>query len=155
MRRFLVLSGICVGGALATVTAARAAVVTNTSIPFSTTAFVPCANGGAGEVVDLSGQAHLLSTSTINDNHVSGRFQLNFQDVSGTGEITGAEYHETGVLIFESSGTAGFEQTNVVDEHFVGRGPGNDLDVHVIFHVTINPNGDLTAFVDNFTITCS
>jgi hypothetical protein len=33
--------------------------------------FVPCAAGGAGELVDLSGPLHTLITFTINGNNVS------------------------------------------------------------------------------------
>ena len=34
--------------------------------------FVPCADGGAGELVDLSGRLHTMIHFTINGNNVSG-----------------------------------------------------------------------------------
>ena len=40
------------------------------------TVFVPCALGGAGEVVDLAGPLHTLITFTINRNNVSSKFHF-------------------------------------------------------------------------------
>jgi hypothetical protein len=36
----------------------------------------------------------------------------------------------------------------------IGQGPGNNYLVHEVFHVTINANGEVTAYVDNFSIEC-
>jgi hypothetical protein len=33
-------------------------------------------------------------------------------------------------------------------------GPGNNLRVHELVHVTTNTNGDVTAAVDNTTVDC-
>ena len=96
---------------------------------------------------------------TINANHFTVKNQINLQGVSGTGEVTGTKYQATEVFTNQSSGAissnAPFEQTSVGNEHFVGQGPGNNFNFHFTFHVTINANGDLTAFVDNFSVDCS
>jgi hypothetical protein len=97
MRRILVLAGACVVGALVSVTGAQAAVITNTSTPLDLSVFVPCANGGAGEIVDLSGQLHTVISTTINGNNFSAKEHFQPQGVSGTGETTGAKYQGTGV----------------------------------------------------------
>jgi hypothetical protein len=57
---------------------AEAEVVTNTSIPFTGfTAFVPCANGGAGEtIVGVGGELHLLSSTVVSGNNVSFKITL-------------------------------------------------------------------------------
>jgi uncharacterized protein YdaL len=49
---------------------ANAAKQVNDVSDISLTVFVPCAAGGAGEVVDLSGPLHTLITFTINGNNV-------------------------------------------------------------------------------------
>jgi len=36
----------------------------------------------------------------------------------------------------------------------IGQGPNNNFLVHENLHVTINADGTLTAFVDNFSFTC-
>ena len=95
MRRALVLAGVCVVGALASFTSAQAAVLINTSMPISLSLLVPCANGGAGEIVDLSGRLHTLISMSVNGNHFSSMQHFQPQGVSGTGETTGATYHAT------------------------------------------------------------
>ena len=49
----------------------NAAVQVNDRTVISLTVFVPCAAGGAGEIVDLSGPLHTLISFTINGNNVS------------------------------------------------------------------------------------
>src|SRR5205823_4137988 len=120
MKRFMVLIALAVAGALGAATAAQAEVVSNTTFPINLSVFVPCANGGAGEVVDLSGSLHDLVTATINGNHVSGKFHDNPQGVTGTGETTGAKYQGTGVTQSEFSGSltnGQFETTFVNNFH--------------------------------------
>jgi hypothetical protein len=51
---------------------ANAAKQVNDMSDINLTVFVPCAAGGAGELVDLSGPLHTLITLTINGNNVSG-----------------------------------------------------------------------------------
>ena len=48
------------------VSAPLAAVTTNTSEPFNQILNVPCANGGAGEDVQFSGDLHVLFLITVN-----------------------------------------------------------------------------------------
>lgn len=36
----------------------------------------------------------------------------------------------------------------------IGQGRDNNLSVHENPHMTVNPNGALTSFVDNFSLTC-
>jgi len=38
--------------------------------------------------------------------------------------------------------------------YMIGQGPGNNFKVHETYHYTIDANGELTAFVDNFSVTC-
>jgi hypothetical protein len=54
----------------------NAAVQVNDKTVISLTVFVPCAAGGAGEIVDLSGPLHTLISFTINGNNVNGKFHF-------------------------------------------------------------------------------
>ena len=138
---------------LATVT--QAAVVTNTSVPINITLFVPCANGGAGEIIEVSGPLHVLESVTF-DGH--GGFHVhvlfNPQDVTGTGLTTGDKYQGTGETQFDFNGTVGFTNTYVNNFNMIGQGPGNNFKVHENAHITVNADGTITAFVDNFSFTC-
>jgi hypothetical protein len=122
------------------------------------TVFVPCAAGGAGELVDLSGPLHTLITFTINANNVSGTAHFQPQGLSGTGETTGDKYQATGVTK-DSSFKASFQngqanQTFVNNFRIIGQGPGNNYLVHEVAHITINANGTVSVFHDNFSIDC-
>jgi hypothetical protein len=127
-------------------------------IPIAFPVFVSCALGGAGEVVDLSGTLHDVFHTTLQANgsfHVTGH--ANPQGVIGIGETSGDKYHGTGVTLFHVNGTARgfpFTFTSVNNFRIIGPGPGNNFLVHENTHVTVNANGTMTAFVDNFKVTC-
>src|SRR5437763_12711110 len=50
--------------------------------------FIPCANGGNGEFVTLTGTLHDLFHITINGNHVQVRGLDNPTGISGVGDVT-------------------------------------------------------------------
>jgi hypothetical protein len=142
---------------MTTVQASASTVTTSTTFPISLTVFVPCAAGGTGENVALSGNLHDLFTVTFDGN---GGFHLyasdNPQGVSGVGLTTGNKYQGTGITLFDAQGTAGGTSvfTFVNNFRIIGSGPGNNLLVHENFHVTVNPDGTVTSFHDDFSITC-
>jgi hypothetical protein len=157
MRRFLVLIGACVVGVLASVAGAQAAVITNTSTPLSLSVFVPCAAGGAGEIVDLSGQLHTMISMTVNGNNFSSMEHFQPQGVSGTGETTGAKYHATGVTQTQFGGSfvnGQAQETYINRFDIIGQGPGNNFSVHETAHLTFNANGTATVSFDNLTTDC-
>lgn len=142
--------------ALVSAAGAGAAVTTNEQIPIGIGVFIPCANGGAGEVAVLSGTLHVLSSVTIDDQgglHVTQHFQP--QGVSGVGLQTGDSYQGTGVTRSEFNATAGIESTSVNNFRIIGQGPNNNYLVHSVFHVTITPNGDVSTVVNDFSVECS
>ena len=137
---------------------ANAAKQVNDSTDINLTVFVPCAAGGAGELVDLSGPLHTLITFTINGNNVSGTAHFQPQGLSGTGETTGDKYQATGVTKDTSfklslqNGQA--NQTFVNNFRIIGSGAGNNFLVHEEAHITFNANGTVTVFQDNLSIEC-
>ncbi len=117
---------------------------------------MPCANGGAGELVDLSGSFHVPLHVTLHDD---GRFvfkeHFQPQGISGTGEVTGDKYQATGVTQdITVQGRVGVTTTAVNNFRIIGQGPGNNYMVHVTFHVTVNANGTATAVVNNVKVGC-
>ncbi len=128
----------------------------NVSIPIELFVFVSCANGGAGEVIDVSGPLHVLQRLTISSSgNASETLHFQPQGISGFGLTTGDKYQATGITT-ESDQFNGlpFSSTFVNNFYMIGQGPGNNFKIHETFHFTVNANGVLTAFVDNFFVTC-
>lgn len=125
------------------------------SFPLDLLVYVPCADGGAGEEVYLTGYLHDLFHVTFTP---SGGFVIsgldNPQGISGTGLTTGDSYQGTGVTRFVTSGRLGFTDTFVNNFRIIGEGTGNNYLVHENVHITVNANGTLTAYVDNFSVEC-
>ena len=136
---------------------ANAAVQVNDITDINLTVFVPCALGGAGEVVDLAGPLHTLITFTINGNNVSGGFHFQPQGITGTGETSGDKYQATGETqeTFTSSLQNGHSTLTFVNNFkIIGQGSGNNFLVHENLHMTINADGTITVFHDNFSVDC-
>ena len=136
---------------------ANAAVQVNNRTDINISVFIPCAAGGAGEVVDLSGPLHTLFSFTVNANSASGYFHFQPQGITGTGETTGLKYQATGITEQSFSGSLQNGQlalTFVNNFNIIGQGPGNNFLVHETLHFTINADGTLTVSFDNLTVDC-
>lgn len=131
------------------------ALTQSTKFPLDLLVFIPCANGGLGEDVALSGNLHDLFHVTT-DGH--GGFHIkthdNPQGIIGVGSLTGLKYQGTGVTESQVNLNAGQHETDINNFRMIGQGPGNNFMVHDNFHVSINANGVVTSFHDHFTITC-
>ncbi len=129
----------------------------NVKIPVTIGVSIPCAAGGAGEEVFLSGYMHSLFHSTVNGNNFTTKVHTQPQGISGTGLTTGDKYQGTGVTQETLGGSfvnGQFSDTFVNNFRIIGQGRGNNYLVHETFHVTFNASGELTAFVDNFSVEC-
>jgi len=136
---------------------AYAAVEVNEATNITLSVFVPCAAGGAGEIVDLSGPLHTLITETINGNNVSGVMHFQPQGISGIGETTGTKYQATGVTgtSFSQSLQNGQANMTFVNRfNIIGAGPGNNFLVRETSHITFNADGTVTVYFDDFTVEC-
>ena len=141
--------------ALATANIAQAAVSSNVSAPLATSAFVPCADGGAGEVVNLTGSLHILTTETFDSaGGVHGTLLFNPQGVSGVGSVSGVAYRGTGATLSTFTSTVGAVSTLVNNFRIVGAGGAATLQVHENVAVVVNANGTVTASVDHVVVTC-
>lgn len=156
MKRIFVLCAIVAG--LVGVSAAQAAIVSNEKdVTFSLSLFVPCANGGAGETISGDVQLHVLITSTVNGNRISGKFHFQPQGGGVVGETTGDFYHATGVTQGTFSGSlvnGQYSESFVNNFRLIGPGPGNNFLEHDMFHITINANGDTTVEFETESIDC-
>jgi hypothetical protein len=143
------LVGLVVGLAIPAA-AAPAATTIEKGIPFEATI------EACGETITLSGT---LLGVFIEQPLGGGGFLLSFhfqpQGVSGTSS-SGVPYHangltrETTVLI----PSGGFTDTFVNRFHIVGTMGAPTYYVKETFHITVLANGDVVAFVDNFSLEC-
>jgi hypothetical protein len=157
MKRTLVLLAIAAVAMAASVSAAQAKLITNDWTSVGYAGFVPCANGGAGEILAGSIDVHNLVTSTVNGNHVSWQFQFQPQG-SMVGAITGDTYRVSGVThgtYEESLDSDQYVLTYVDSFHLIGPGPGNNLLVREIAHVTIDGSDDVVVGHDDLRIDCT
>jgi len=118
---------------------------------------IPCANGGNGEDVTLTGTLHDLYHITINGNNFNVKQHDNPQGITGIGTVTGAKYQGTGETQQQFGGSfvnGHYEGTLTNNFRMIGQGPGNNFLVHETFHVTINANGTVTALLDHLTADC-
>ena len=137
------------------VSAAAETFTVRQTIPIDFEVFIPCANGGEGEFVQLTGNLNDVFHVTLDGQggfHISGH--SNPQGVIGLGLTTGDKYQGTGVGRFNFNGRLGSEFTAVDNFKIIGPGPGNNFLVHDNLHVTVNANGTLTAEHDNFSVEC-
>jgi hypothetical protein len=120
------------------------------------TRFVPCANGGQGEDVFLSGRLHSVFHTSLDGNggaHVV--VVRNPQGISGTGLTTGAKYRGVGGSpedVFNVR--VGEVHTSVLNIRIIGQGPGNNFTIHENAHTTVLADGRVTSFHDNLSIEC-
>lgn len=156
--KFLLLAvvlALVIAVSVAQVEAKATTVTTNYKTDLNMLVFVPCAAAGAGEYVQLSGSIHILFVTTIDSKggfHSTYHFQP--QGVSGTGLTTGAKYQATGVTQGTFNGKVGVSESFVNNFRIIGQGGAGKFLVHENIHVTVNANGEVTAFVDNFKVTC-
>ena len=136
------------------------ATVTNTNIqiPFASTVLVTCANGGAGELVDITGTLHVVQHGTVADNGSHGGFaHSQLQWAKGVGQSTGDVYQTGGVTQIVEFDALGPQMITTTADNvlLIGPGPGNNRRVHMTIHLTVNANGEVTADVNIVEVTCS
>ncbi|HEX6371391.1 MAG TPA: hypothetical protein VF006_20910 [Longimicrobium sp.] len=127
---------------------------TSQIVPFSLTEFVPCAAGGAGEIVQVEGTLHTVFHITETPNGLRISIHENPQDVNGTGLTTGDTYHATGSFNAHLHLAPGVTESRQRQFLLVGPGPDNNFTVHQTSHITVTPDGDVTADFDKITIEC-
>lgn len=123
-------------------------------VPFNSLEFVPCANGGAGEVVQLSGTLHVVDHVTATSNGFHIQHHENPQGVTGTGLTTGDSYQATGAVTFHANLAAGEAASLTRSFRVIGQGPASNFTVHENDHLTVNANGEVTVDRDDISIEC-
>ena len=156
MKRILMLLALSATAVLATATGAQAQVVTNTTVSYGYAGWVPCANGGSGELVTGTIDMHVLVTSTANESVDEGQF-MSAPRGSLVGQITGDTYRLTGVTrgtYIEHLVGDRYVATYINRYRLIGPGPGNNLAVRETTHIT-RKGDDVVVRHDDFAIECA
>ena len=155
MKRILVLLAVTAIGVFATVAAAQAQTVSNTTVSYAYSGWVPCANGGAGELMSGVIDAHILETSTTNGNGDVWKFQFALRG-SLVGSVTGDTYQLGGVEhgTYVETQSDRYAATYINRYHLIGPGEGNNLVVRETAHIT-RDGDDVVVERDEFGIECS
>jgi hypothetical protein len=152
MRKALLFIAIAALG-LAVPAVSQAQVFTNERIPIDLGAyFVPCANGGAGEYVPLSGTFHVLYADTTDASGGHHVVSDGTWTASGVGQTTGSTYKGPSETIGEANFTAGQEVTQLITLRIVGKQA--TFYAYSTAHFTFAPDGTLTADVSNSRAEC-
>ena len=127
------------------------------TIPSQFHAQNPCAGGRFGEIVVFTGDQHLnFFQSSMKNGQLNTKLQWNAENVTGIGQYTGFEYRATGVTQDHtiSSASLPYEYTMINNYHIIGQGQATNMDLHETVHMTINANGDVSAWVSDYNFTC-
>ena len=140
---------------VAQVQAKTTTITSNYEQPFHTAGYLTCAAGGAGEWVDLTGSEHILLVTTIDDTGVfHSKFHYQSQQVTGIGRTTGIKYQGSILMQGTINGKVGDESTFSSYYRFIGQGTASNWLIHDIFHMTVHPDGTITAYVVNSSMRC-
>jgi hypothetical protein len=145
------LAAVVVVAAL-TVSASASAATTVQKIPFSAT--VTLCNG---DTLDLSGTLlDSVTTTSTPSGGVIFAFHDNPQGISGVDTTTGTVFHATGLTreVDVSSPPGGFTSTFVNRFHIQATRGAQSFIISETEHVTVTPDGTVTASFDNFSSTC-
>jgi len=155
LMRTTILLALATAAIVIAASAAQAEVTTNERQSLAFAGYVPCANGGAGEILAGTVEAHNLIASTTNGNKYRSQFQFQVHG-SMIGEITGDTYEVSGVTrgaSQESFENGHYNLTYVNNFHLIGPGPGNDLLAHEVAHI-IEFGDDVVVQHDSLSIDC-
>lgn len=126
------------------------------SVPFETNVYVPCANGGAGEYVELSGFINFIYQIQWNDRGFTMIYHDNVHQLTGVGVSSGETF-------IASGGTNGTVMGSWVSNQWVGTttskvkvvGPNTNFTVTYKDRITITRDGTVTVENVNITVSCN
>jgi hypothetical protein len=136
--------------------AAAQTITTVEKIQIDQTSFSPCANDGAGEEIQLTGEANIVFHVTLdNTGGAHTNIHGNFKGVIGTGLTTGDKYQATGTTsetVFVSK--VGEKGTILTKQNFISQGDASNFLARVHIHAVIHADGTVTGGVINISLEC-
>jgi hypothetical protein len=104
----------------------------------------------------VTGTIHLLTVTTVDaSGGTHTEMHFNTQGVSGVGLVSGTHYRgiHTETHSSNSAGPAPSELTTRIDIKLISEGASSNLTIRdALVHVTVNPDGTVTATIDHLTL---
>ena len=125
------------------------------AVPYFNTVFVPCANGGAGEYVHISGSTNFLNTISWTDHGFTFGYHANTYRMEGTGATSGEKFigsaHTEGQVFgtWESSQWvySFIDQIKLV-------GSSTSFVIKNKYHITVSQDGDVEVVLQGQETEC-
>jgi hypothetical protein len=128
--------------------AASALGATSTDMPLYFLRSADC----TGEIVEISGTLHMVNEIQA-DGSVIGHF--NYMNVSGMGLTSGNIYQTNAVDHFRLSAPFPSSIASMRSFLLISRGASSNLLVTVLYHITVNANGEVTISIDDLNTQCT
>ena len=127
------------------------------SEPYASTLFIPCANGGAGEDVNLTGTVKIVRQETSNNQRFTFILHAIPDGITGVGLSTGDTFTAIGGSQDAVTGTieygGQYSATYIQQMRFASR--GISFVVKYKFHVTVTSNGQISTRIDEEKVECN
>ena len=125
--------------------------------PYESTLFIPCANGGAGEDVALTGAVRIVWQETNNNQRFTFTLHAIPDGITGVGLSTGDNFTAIGGSQTAVTGTieygGQYSATYIQQMRFAG--PGISFVVKSKFHITVTSDGQISTRIDEEQIECN
>lgn len=122
--------------------------------PISTNIYVPCAAGGAGEYVDLTGEfKSIFHVALLPDGTFNWSEHYTYKGW-GIGRATGDRYRWNGEENYSYHETVGLVNTHISKSKLTSPGGGNIYTFWSNYHITVNPDGTVTSYHDGWSVEC-
>jgi hypothetical protein len=120
----------------------------------STNIYVPCAGGGAGEYLDLTGEfKSIFHVTFLPDGTFNWSEHYTYKGW-GIGRTTGDRYRWNGEENYSYHETVGLVNTHTSRSKLTGASSGNIYTFWLNYHITVNPDGTVTSYHDGWTVEC-
>lgn len=127
------------------------------SEPYASTLFIPCANGGAGEDVNLTGTVRIVRQEIYNNQRFTFTLHAIPDGITGVGLSTGDTFTAIGGSQSTVTGTieygGQYSATYIQQMRFTGQGVS--FVVKYKFHVTVTSDGEISTRIDEEEIECN
>jgi len=127
------------------------------SEPYASTLFIPCANGGAGEDVSLTGTVRIVWKETNNNQRFTFTLHAIPDGITGVGLSTGDNFTAIGGSQTAVTGTieygGQYSATYIQQMRFAGQ--GISFVVKYKFHITVTSDGQISTRIDEEKVECN
>ena len=128
-------------------------ITTNETVPTTGSMLNPC----NGDFVTFQGNMNVtnhMTTDASGGTHL--KTHVNFQNVSGTGAPSGLNYNvrtTTNETVNDNDGPQ-YEATIISSVKLISQGSAPNYFLQIVFHITVNANGETTSTVDETKMEC-